>query len=610
MPASRGSRRHRRSPSNRSAAASPLRTQSGMPTPRYAAPASARPGSAATRALDRARPARGARRRTAASRAASARRARAPARRRCRAARAARRARCATSASSSSVDQLGPARAADEGAQQLVAVGRAARDTSGSRRCRRAAPGARRGTTKPKPASVPARRRRGSRASPSPTRRTRWRRARARARASSGASSARGGERRRRDDHGVGVERLAAGRQRASARRRAPAPAPPRAAGRRPSGSRRATASTSAPMPSRGRDEQAVARARAAARAPRRRRAQPEDHAAVRALHLEEARHGRGERQALGIGGVDAADERLGDALERLAAEPAADEGGEALVAGAGARGSTRSSAMRSFPRQREERRASPAARAPSAPAAGSPRAAAAGGRRARRTVRRSPSRVPTSRSAKPRRSQSARPHGFSVMNESAPRSTTKPPRALGARSLPPSRSRPRAGRRRPARPRCACSTRRCAAARPAMPPPTTTTRRRLTPARSRTTSASMRMKRGWSFTVPARAKRQAEALGRRARLDVEVVEHLDVVADEADRATTTARAPSAASARERVVDVGLEPRIARAAAAALVGDLPAARAPRRSATARAGRVELGDVRRALRHRRPGCCAR
>ena len=42
-----------------------------------------------------------------------------------------------------------------------------------------------------------------------------------------------------------------------------------------------------------------------------------------------------------------------GDALERLAAEAAADEASQALVAVPGARGSTRSSAMRSFPARR-----------------------------------------------------------------------------------------------------------------------------------------------------------------------------------------------------------------------------------------------------------------
>ena len=57
-----------------------------------------------------------------------------------------------------------------------------------------------------------------------------------------------------------------------------------------------------------------------------------EDHAPVAALHLEEARHGGGEREGVGIGGVDAPDERLGHALERLAAEPAAHEGAQALI--------------------------------------------------------------------------------------------------------------------------------------------------------------------------------------------------------------------------------------------------------------------------------------
>ena len=80
-------------------------------------------------------------------------------------------------------------------------------------------------------------------------------------------------------------------------------------------------------------------------------------------------------------------------------------------------------------------------------------------------------------------------------------------------------------------------SIRRCAAARPAMPPPTTTTAPRGSPdGAPATTLGQHAMKRGWSFTVLARAKpgRARSAVG--LRLDVEVVEHLDVVADEADR--------------------------------------------------------------------------
>ena len=55
------------------------------------------------------------------------------------------------------------------------------------------------------------------------------------------------------------------------------------------------------------------------------------------ALEREEARHGRGEGQTLRIGRVDPADERLGDALERLASEPTPHEAPKALVPGAGA---------------------------------------------------------------------------------------------------------------------------------------------------------------------------------------------------------------------------------------------------------------------------------
>src|SRR5262249_6913456 len=49
-------------------------------------------------------------------------------------------------------------------------------------------------------------------------------------------------------------------------------------------------------------------------------------------LELAESRHRRRERKILGIRGVDAGDQGLSDALERLAAQPAADERAEALV--------------------------------------------------------------------------------------------------------------------------------------------------------------------------------------------------------------------------------------------------------------------------------------
>ncbi len=152
----------------------------------------------------------------------------------------------------------------------------------------------------------------------------------------------------------------------------------------------------------------------------------------MRALHLEEARHRGGERQALGIGGVDAADERIGDALERLASEAAADERRQALVAGRRAGAAARGRAPCAASRPGEERRASRAARGRSAPAAGSPRAAGAGGRRARRTC----GGRPRACRSGGRRSRGARrapvAHGFSVMNESGPRSSGEAAGALG----------------------------------------------------------------------------------------------------------------------------------------------------------------------------------
>src|SRR5580765_3876332 len=80
------------------------------------------------------------------------------------------------------------------------------------------------------------------------------------------------------------------------------------------------------------RDEEAVARARDSACGAGG-SAKPEDDAPVRRLELVEARHRRGDGEPLGIAGVDAGDERIGDARERLAAEPAPYEVREALVA-------------------------------------------------------------------------------------------------------------------------------------------------------------------------------------------------------------------------------------------------------------------------------------
>jgi NADH-quinone oxidoreductase subunit A len=63
------------------------------------------------------------------------------------------------------------------------------------------------------------------------------------------------------------------------------------------------------------------------------------DDAAVEALHLQKLRHGGGQAQVLGVGAVDAAEQRLGQAIERFLAKPAADEAGQGLVAQARAAG-------------------------------------------------------------------------------------------------------------------------------------------------------------------------------------------------------------------------------------------------------------------------------
>src|SRR5882724_6422772 len=87
------------------------------------------------------------------------------------------------------------------------------------------------------------------------------------------------------------------------------------------------------------RDEEAEARAaRPGLSRLREPATQAEDHRAVAALDLDEARQRRRHAELLGIGGIDARDQRLSDALERLGAEPAAHEGAEALVVAAGQR--------------------------------------------------------------------------------------------------------------------------------------------------------------------------------------------------------------------------------------------------------------------------------
>jgi hypothetical protein len=113
----------------------------------------------------------------------------------------------------------------------------------------------------------------------------------------------------------------------------------------------------------------------------------------------------------------------------------------------------------------------------------------------------------------------------------------------------------------------------------PAIPPPTIATwitRPRSGRRRQRVDERRVRVH-------GARAREaEAERGGRPPRLDVEVVEHLDVVADEADRRDDDLARAVRRERAERVVHVGLEPRIARVAAPALVRELPAGQGERR----------------------------
>src|ERR1041385_8234409 len=239
-------------------------------------------------------------------------------------------------------------------------------------------------------------------------------------------------------------------------------------------------------------------------------------------------------------------------------------------------------------------------------------------------------------RSSRPSRSHSASAQGFAEMSESGPASTTKPSTCSVAMA-PPTRS--RASKRRISSAEflsCAISVRRCAAARPAMPPPMTAIRlMRASPIGSAGSIAGrqellldhigdhadeQRMIVGRDRAV----KLDAVLVRDGFRLDIQIVKHLDVVGDESDWRDDHVLHAVARRGAERQADIRLEPRLARAAAAALVRERPAymaeapGRAPAAGALGREGpgymagarggepaaRFDLGYVRRALGHRR------
>ena len=132
------------------------------------------------------------------------------------------------------------------------------------------------------------------------------------------------------------------------------------------------------------------------------------------------------------------------------------------------------------------------------------------------------------------------------------------------------------------------------------------------TPRPRRTRSASIAMKAGMIVGGGARDGSRIPQLRRhRARLHVEIVQHLDVVADEADRARPPRpRAPSRASARMHVADVRLEPRIARASRSGSGRRPTSAERPSRAAMVRAAASSWARVGRARGHRHRARCGR
>jgi len=115
-----------------------------------------------------------------------------------------------------------------------------------------------------------------------------------------------------------------------------------------------------------------------------------------------------------------------------------------------------------------------------------------------------------------------------------------------------------------------------------------------------RTRSPSIAIKVGWSFTAAARWSAMPCARAIACGLDVQIVQKLDVIRDEPDGHHDRVALAVRGEPRQDIGDVGLEPRLLRAAAPALIGERPARVAeafgdgPRR-------RRQIADVRRPVR---------
>src|SRR5262245_62219566 len=87
------------------------------------------------------------------------------------------------------------------------------------------------------------------------------------------------------------------------------------------------------------------------------------------------------------------------------------------------------------------------------------------------------------------------------------------------------------------------------------------------------------------------------QAAGELLRFDIEIVEHFDMIADKADRRDDDLSAAAGGTVANRLSDIGLEPRIPRPAAAALISDRPTRLTEPRANQARAA-LQLFDVKR------------
>src|SRR5262245_21125705 len=165
-------------------------------------------------------------------------------------------------------------------------------------------------------------------------------------------------------------------------------------------------------------------------------------------------------------------------------------------------------------------------------------------------------------------RSQSASAQGRSVRNDSGP-AAIKKPSVLCVLMTPPTRSAASSRVTSTGWPDSRLnSTRRCAAARPAMPPPTMVTRFRVAWASTILLSACVlphqvgqhANERGVVIHRGGAGQCDAQSFRDLTRLDIEIVEHLGMVTDKADRGDDDIGFALRRQVANDSADIGFEP--------------------------------------------------